>query len=130
MGFFNKIFQYIKERFENLSDGQKRKLVLICTGVFAAILTLCVVISLIKPPQGTLPSGVETTLLNFAIPSEEMFLPDEPEFLPEVIIERERRSSWTEDDAAQYWQDPLRNGEQQWRDKIEAAVDKFLERVP
>lgn len=129
MGFFNKISQYINGWFEKLTGEQKRRLILVCTGVFAAILTLAVIISLIKPRQGSLPSGMEKMKLNYAIPAEELFLPDEPEFLPDVILERGRRTSWTEDDAALYWQDPLREGEQQWRDKIEAVVDKFLERV-
>lgn len=66
----------------------------------------------------------------YPIPAEELFLPDEPDFLPEVILERERRSSWTEQDVSEYWQDPLKFGEEQWREKIEAAIDVFLERVP
>jgi len=64
------------------------------------------------------------------IPPEELFLPDEPDYLPGVILGREQRSSWTEEDAAEYWQDPLRHGEEQWRVNIEAAIDEFLERVP
>jgi hypothetical protein len=47
-----------------------------------------------------------------------------------VLFDRDRRTSWTEQDAAEYWQDPLRNGEEPWREKIETAVDEFLERIP
>ncbi|MCL2208950.1 MAG: hypothetical protein FWB89_02185 [Treponema sp.] len=130
MGIFNKIFQSIKERLEKLSGGQRRQLVLACTAFFIAVLTLSVIISVNKPQRNIQPSGMEAMRFIYAIPAEELFLPDEPDFLPGVILERERRTSWTEDDAAEYWQDPLKNGEQQWRDKMEAAVDEFLERIP
>jgi hypothetical protein len=64
------------------------------------------------------------------IPTDEMFLPDEPDFIPGVLLERERRPAWTADDAAPYWQDPLKNGEQIWRDQIEKTVDEIMESVP
>ncbi|MDR2258687.1 MAG: hypothetical protein LBE14_06015 [Treponema sp.] len=64
------------------------------------------------------------------IPPEELFLPAEPDFLPEVMLERERRQAWTAEDAEPYWQNPLKTGEEPWRDRVEAAVDELLERVP
>ena len=64
------------------------------------------------------------------IPVEDIFLPDEPDFVPEVLLERERRSIWTEDDSGEYWQDPLKYGEERWREKIEAAIDDYMERIP
>jgi hypothetical protein len=30
----------------------------------------------------------------------------------------------------EFWQDPLKNGEEQWREKIESSIDDYLERVP
>ena len=64
------------------------------------------------------------------IPVERLFLPDEPDFIPEVILDRDRRQSWTYDDALEFWQDPLRFGEEMWRENIEAVVYELLERVP
>ncbi|MDR1251993.1 MAG: hypothetical protein LBK62_07475 [Treponema sp.] len=83
-------------------------------------------------PAGARPAGSGEGDLSrrFVIPPEELFLPDEPDFIPGVLLERERRTSWTAEDAAPYWQDPLRNGEEQWRERLEAAIDELLERVP
>jgi hypothetical protein len=64
------------------------------------------------------------------IPPEELFLPEEPDFVPGILLERERRTSWTAADAEPHWQDPLRNGEEQWRDQAEAIIDELMERVP
>jgi hypothetical protein len=64
------------------------------------------------------------------IPPEELFLPGEPDFLPGVMLERERRRSWTAEDAEPHWQDPLKSGEEPWRERVEAVIDELLEHVP
>jgi hypothetical protein len=64
------------------------------------------------------------------IPAEDLFLPDEPDFVPGVILEREKRTQWTPDEAMPWWQDPLKDGEQEWRDQIEKTVDDIMESVP
>jgi hypothetical protein len=64
------------------------------------------------------------------IPPEDLFLPEEPDFLPPVILERERRESWTADDAEPYWYNPLKQGEEAWREQVEKVIDDLLERVP
>ncbi|MDR2370953.1 MAG: hypothetical protein LBD71_05705 [Treponema sp.] len=64
------------------------------------------------------------------IPPEELFLGEEPDFIPPVILEREPRRAWTGEDAAPFWRDPLKRGEEPWRERIESAVDELLEGVP
>jgi len=64
------------------------------------------------------------------IPAEDLFLPAEPDFVPNVMLDRERRTQWTADDAMPWWQDPLKDGEQEWRDQIEKTVDEIMENVP
>jgi hypothetical protein len=64
------------------------------------------------------------------IPPEELFLPDEPDFLPGVILERERRDLWTAEDAEPYWYNPLEKGEELWRDRIRTVLDELLEHIP
>jgi hypothetical protein len=130
MGFLDRNIRFLQDWFRSKTDGEKRQLALICTAVFVVVLTFSVIISI----RG---SGGEEGLdlqkrpkINVPIPAEEIFLPDEPDFLPGVLFERDRRTSWTEQDAAEYWEDPLRGGEEPWREKIETAVDEFLERIP
>jgi len=64
------------------------------------------------------------------IPPEELFLPDEPDFVPGVMLGRERREEWTAEDAEPWWRNPLADGEEQWRIGIERMVDEIMESVP
>ena len=130
MSFLEKMIRFIQDWFQKLTGEQKRRLVLVCTAGFAAILTLSVIISISTSGREEQPVEPDRPNLNYAIPPDDIFLPDEPDFIPGVLLERERRSGWTEQDASEYWQDPLIYGEEQWRVKIEAAIDEFLERVP
>jgi hypothetical protein len=127
-----KILQLIKEWFQKLSVGQKSRLAIICTVVFAAVLTLSVIISMKthggeKKEKETKP---KESVVTVPIPAEELFLPDEPDYVPGVLLERGQRAKWTDEDASEYWQDPLKNGEEQWREKIEVSIDEFMEQVP
>jgi hypothetical protein len=97
--------------------------------MFAALLTISVLISMSGSVQEELPGAPERLTIISPIPAEELFLPDEPDYLPGVLLERDRRSGWTYQDAEEYWQDPLMFGEEQWREKIEAAIDELLENV-
>ena len=124
-----KYLQLIQDWFRKLTDAQKRRLALICTAVFALFLTLSVLISLAGRDRG-LPEEPERIFIISPIPAGELFIPDEPDFIPGVILGRERRESWTEEDAAEFWQDPLRSGEEPWRERIETVIKGFLESVP
>jgi hypothetical protein len=115
--------------FQNLIPRRKRLIILIC-----AVCAFAVAVGIgaafagktDKEERPVLPEGSR----QFAVPPEEIFLPDEPDFIPGVLLGRERRASWTDQDAAVFWQDPLKEGEERWREKIETAIDEFLERVP
>jgi len=127
---FIEIVNVIQDRFRNLTAVQKRWIAVVCTVVFSVVLTFSVIMSLRGPVKEEFPEGPGRLDFVSPIPAEDLFLPDEPDYLPGVLLEREQRLSWTEEDAAEYWQDPLRFGEEQWREKIEAAIDEILERVP
>ncbi|MDR3191450.1 MAG: hypothetical protein LBT87_00110 [Treponema sp.] len=111
---------------------------LIGLGFVLAIFLAALVRGLASHPNPGLPerappwnSGEPDGLTRDApIPPEELFLPDEPDFLPGVIPERERRDIWTAEDAEPYWYNPLEGGEETWRNRIRSALDEFLERVP
>jgi len=125
-----KFVQFIKDWFQKLTAGQKRRLAVICTVIFSGLLTLSVIISM-KNYGGEKKEIKSNEYVIYApIPAEELFLPDEPDFIPGVLLQRDRRSSWTNEDALEYWQDPLKDGEEHWREKIESSIDEYLERVP
>jgi len=125
-----KIIQFIRDWFRYLTAKQKRQIAVGCTVVFAVILTLSVLLSLNGAKSDENHADSERLTVFSPIPADELFLPDEPDYLPEVILGREQRTVWTEEDAAEYWQDPLRGGEEKWRNEIEEAVDEFLEHIP
>jgi hypothetical protein len=64
------------------------------------------------------------------LPPEELFLPDEPDFLPEVLLERPPRESWTAEEALPFWTDPEEKYSARWRDRAKAVIDELMERVP
>lgn len=143
MVFPEKTIQLLKDKFGKLADEEKRRIILICTGVFVVILVFSVILSLVNPKKEAYQSGSVNTAVRrgadpgvlsvsprIIIPADEIFLPAEPDFIPGVLLEREKRLSWSEQDAEEYWQDPLKFGEEPWRDMIEDVIDKYLERIP
>jgi hypothetical protein len=130
MASIEKTIGFLQEKFRKLTSEQVRRLVLVCTAVFVSVLTFSVIISIRKPAGEKPPVEIARQEIRSAIPPEEIFLPDEPDFIPGVLLERDRRSNWTEKDAAEYWHDPLMYGEEQWREKIEKTIDEFMERIP
>jgi hypothetical protein len=113
---------------------EKRHLVLMTAAGAAALVLLIVVGALIlskgKTAVQDAPAVRTETVRQGVIPSEDLFLPDEPDFLPDIILERERREEWTDEDAMPFWQNPLKDGEEQWRDHIEKTIDEIMETVP
>ncbi|MDR3139121.1 MAG: hypothetical protein LBT95_05545 [Treponema sp.] len=59
---------------------------------------------------------------------EELFLPEEPDFLPEFIPDREP-GPWTAEDARSFWTDPSKDAEL-WRRRTETVIDELLEQIP
>jgi hypothetical protein len=115
--------------FQNLIPRGKRLIVIICAVCAFAVAVGIGAAFARKADKEERPVLTEGNW-QFTVPPEEIFLPDEPDFIPSVLLGREKRTSWTSQDAAIFWQDPLKEGEERWREKIETAIDEFLERVP
>jgi hypothetical protein len=115
---------------ENIPEKKRRLFFIGIGGACAVLLLACAGVLLLTKKPGAPSSEKRVSVQRIVIPPEELFLPEEPDFIPGVLLERERRTVWTAEDAAPYWQDPLKNGEEQWRNRIEKAVDEFLEQVP
>ncbi|GHV18748.1 hypothetical protein FACS189493_8330 [Spirochaetia bacterium] len=109
-----------------------RKQVLIGLGVVGALCVLVVVIVIVNvgPAPREQKQDIREAFRTRDIPPEELFLPPEPDFLPEVILERERRPAWTPEDAAPFWTDPLEDGPEAYTELLTTAVDQLMERVP
>jgi hypothetical protein len=111
---------------------EKRRLVLTASLGFCAVFVLVIAgASLAKGgDKGRESASAPPPVRQGTIPPDDLFLPDEPDFVPGILLEREQRAVWTADDAAPLWQDPLRNGEEPWRDRVERTIDEIMESVP
>ena len=128
--------QLIEDRLLGKVPAEKRRTVIIgAISGFAGILVLLLFFAAGTPEKDkTEGQTVKTTSARSPgreiIPPDDVFLPDEPDFVPGVILEREQRAEWTAADVDIWWQDPLKNGEEPWRSLIEKTVDEILESVP
>jgi hypothetical protein len=121
----------IAERLQGLSSALAgglqaggRIYVIAGLGVMGALLLVLVILLAVRGGGETAPaSALRPEITDF-------FLPEEPDAVPPVILEREPRRFWTEEDAAPFWTDPLERGEEPWRERVEAAVDRLFEGVP
>jgi hypothetical protein len=117
---------------EKLPPG-KRRLALISIATFSVFMLILIGSTLAarggRESRAPVTAGKAPVLQGFILP-DELFLPREPDFVPGVLLEREQRTVWTAGDAAPLWQDPLKNGEEPWRNRIEKAIDTLMESVP
>jgi hypothetical protein len=125
----------IKSLVSVQSDLHKRKIMpMVVGGCVAIVLCLLAILMItgretgqkLVPVQKTVQLETRKTV---TIPPEELFLPDEPDFLPTVILEREPRK-WSAEDALPFWTNPLENNPSQWQNDIKSVVDGIMERVP
>jgi hypothetical protein len=64
------------------------------------------------------------------IKESDLFLPPEPDFLPLVLLQQERKESWSAEDADRFWTDPSSFGAGVWESRMREYVDSLLESVP
>ena len=131
LGIFGKLGGFLRENAQKLlgkiPEGKQRPVLMGCAGGLALLVIVGVLLANSGKGRQTAGTGVNRRT---AIAPEEIFLPEEPDFVPGVLLERERRASWSAADAAPYWQDPLKNGEEYWRERIETVIDEFMENIP
>jgi hypothetical protein len=110
------------------------RLIPLCLAVAAASLIVIVVTAVFMGRPKDTVGGGDTELDEIfgyrSIPPEEFFLPQEPDFLPETLPERERRKFWTEEDARPFWIDPLDEGTREYTDLMSTVIDDLLEAIP
>jgi len=117
------------------------KIALIVTGAVLVLIFLLLVLAVISHTGSRSGQADDTelsldsnaandALINETRPGTGFFLPYEPDFVPDVLLEREPRDGWTEEDARPFWTDPLPGNERFWRRRIESGIDSLLEQVP
>jgi len=138
---FGEKFKKLPSLFTGLFSKQKQikidpKIIMIITAAILVIIILLLVLAAVSRPGKGLKSAdgffdhSKEPIEREVLPLEDFFLPYEPDFIPDVLLEREPKESWTEEDARPFWTDPLEGNESVWRKRIESEIDSLLERVP
>jgi hypothetical protein len=123
-----KIISSQSDRFLSHIPEGKRRPILLCLGGLVALLLILLIATVAThspKPKGD-PSA--SMALGPHIPPEELFIPAEPDFVPDFLPRREPRQSWSVEDIRPFWRDP--SNEDFWREEVKSAVDKLLEGVP
>jgi hypothetical protein len=122
------------DRIGELIRGRPR-LVWLSMGGLLLVLLLCLMAVLLgmnhrESSAADSSRALAESFSPLRIPPEELFLPDEPDFLPPIVPERPPRESWTAEDALPFWTDPGEKDSPRWRDRINSVIDELMERVP
>jgi len=123
--FKRKIISRTDSFLERFPEKMRKPIIFSLGGVVVLFIFLVIVIFTVhsvKPPK-----AVQMSAGPF-IPVEDLFIPAEPDYVPEFILEREPRSSWSPEDIQSYWRSP--GNSEYWREEIKSAVDKLMEGVP
>ncbi|MDR3146007.1 MAG: hypothetical protein LBU21_06995 [Treponema sp.] len=135
-GLFDRLLEGLQDFRSAAAElpGIRRKGLLIFLGGLALVLlvTFLAVVLVSRNSRSVAAPGDEIgrAFQPRPIPAEELFLPGEPDFLPGVVLERERREAWTAEDAAPFWTDPMNAGPEGYVRSIGEAVDAMMERIP
>jgi hypothetical protein len=124
-------FSALLTRLNNLFNGagpDKRKPLLIGFGALAGIFLILVIAAGISSSKKRRTISPEAASEGLTIAAEELFIPAEPDFVPEFVFEREKRRFWSLEDIRPYWRTP--DPGDRWRDEIKSAVDKLMEGIP
>jgi len=97
-------------------------------GGLALLFLILLISALLINSRGTRERNPVNVSAGHGIPVEELFIPDEPDFLPEFLLEREPRPSWSIEDIRPYWRRPADPAS--WQGVIRSAVDELMEGVP
>jgi hypothetical protein len=130
--FIKSLWEKISEIPRNIPPGQRR-IILVCCGAALVVILFLLVLLLVVDHRRSAPPDTGQELRNAlgprSISPEELFLPEEPEFLPDVLLNRDP-APWTAADARPFWTDPLEGGEELWLERIETVIDDLLEHIP
>lgn len=127
------ILDFLKGRFlEAFNPGNlpvwKKRLMFFGFGGMAALLLILLIATIALNFGKSKDGSVQNLASGPAIPPEELFIPAEPDFVPQFLPEREPRSFWSLDDIRPYWENP--GNSELWQEEIKTEVDKLMEGVP
>ncbi|MDR1566091.1 MAG: hypothetical protein LBS48_02265 [Treponema sp.] len=111
-------------------EGLKRKPVLFCLGGAVLLLILLIIVVLAAQAGSSGGAGLPEAP-GVSVSPEDFFMPQEPDFLPDTLLEREPRRPWTSEDVRPFWKDPADSAlKEDWRWEMSRVIDELMESVP
>ena len=110
-----------------LMTKKKQAMIFIAGGLLVLFLTLLVTAlatAALRPGEAA-PANARAA---YAIPAGELFIPDEPDFIPGILLGRGPRQSWSLEDIRPYWRAP--ENPEFWQGVLRTAVDGIMEHIP
>ena len=130
--FFNRLWTSCYDNiqgipfFQHIPEEKRKPFIIGAGGVCGLILILLLAILVNLGKKDT--SSPALMAAGFVIPQEELFIPTEPDFVPDFLFEREPKRFWTIEDIRLYWRRP--EASEYWREEIKSAIDTLMEGVP
>ena len=124
---FSVLLTRTKDVINNIGPNKKKPL-LIGFGALAVLFLILIIAVGMSGSRKRRMASPDVVAGNLSIPTEELFIPAEPDFVPEFIFEREKRRFWSLEDIRPYWKIP--DSSDRWREEIKSAVDKLMEGIP
>ena len=115
----------ILDRFHEL-DPKRKKTVIFTLGGFAILMVFVIILNIAS--SGSDASASSNASFSFTISHEELFFPSEPDFIPEFLLEREPRVSWSLEDIRPYWRTP--GDDDFWLEEINSIINSIMEGIP
>jgi hypothetical protein len=114
------------------------RIVIIIAAAFLLLIVLLLILAVMRHSNAKkmpddpdeISAGISNLSHEEIYSEEEFFLPYEPNFVPDVLLEREPKDGWSEEDARPFWTDPLEGNREFWRKRIQSGIDSLLENVP
>jgi hypothetical protein len=120
--------QSIADRIlDRIPEEKRRFFLLSLSGLVFLAICLTIAALAIGPRAPVNPREMRS---GYRIPAEELFYPQEPDFLPPLLMERNPRQPWTTGDLELFWLDPKTGNEEKWLETAKAVVDRLMDGVP
>ena len=128
---FDGLSAFVDRFLDHVPEEKKRPMLIGLgglLGLFLVLLIAALALNSGKKQSRVRESSSAIMAAGLNIPQEELFIPGEPDFIPEFLLVREPRRYWSLEDIRPFWKAP--QYDMRWRDEITSAVDQLMEGVP
>ncbi|MDR3356434.1 MAG: hypothetical protein LBO04_04520 [Spirochaetaceae bacterium] len=129
--FFSSLAEKPLKAMEKLRLPKKTRLPVVCAIVLIVAVPIVIAVTAKVLLAAAGKKNAADNVFSFdPIAPEDFFLPEEPDFLPPVMLEQEQKKAWSVEDAAEFWTAPSGFSAEFWREEVSDSIDRLLEPLP